>query len=98
MFQKCVSKSESRQPLDKNDDDVTDSYTSLHHTHPTHTALSELPPKNYLPQTTPHTQQILRQIYKIRYSVTDYNFNSITLRSLCLTLRPQHVTMVTYRR
>lgn len=60
MFQKCVSKSESRQPLDKNDDDVTDSSA-------THTAHSEHPPNQiYPPQPhTGHTRQILRQIYKI---------------------------------
>lgn len=71
MFQKCVSKSESRQPLDKNDDDVTDSSA-------THTAHSELPPNQIYPpqphtaQSTRHTRQILRQIYKIRCPITDY--------------------------
>lgn len=49
MFQKCVSKSESRQPLDKNDDDVTDSSA-------THTAHSELPPNKMYPPP-PHTAQ-----------------------------------------
>ena len=65
MFQKCVSKSESRQPLDKNDDDVTDFLEPPHtrHSHPT------LPPHTtYIhPTAAPHTTAQILTTVKIRY-------------------------------